>query len=100
MSFISEIEEDFEKVKDQYGIEETQIQIYEEAPEATLTYRIGSNVIHGNTFIHTELRSIAVFLIMGTAFSLPIIGTLMRPLCSQIAQCTTALSIQTSITRL
>ena len=68
MIIFSEIEEDFERVKDQYDIEDNQIQLYEEYTPPSLTSRIGSNVIHGNSFIHTELRSIAVFIFMGKAY--------------------------------
>ena len=55
-------------MKEQYGIEETQIQLYEELTSPSIVYGIGENVVEGESFLHTELRSILVFIIMGKGF--------------------------------
>ena len=65
------IEDNYEQIKENYPslIEETQLQVYENVlPESTIL-RIGQKFVYGETFIHTELRSIALFFIMAMSFN-------------------------------
>ena len=68
---IQGIEDNYEQIKENYPslIEETQLQVYENVlPESTIL-RIGQKFVYGETFIHTELRSIALFFIMAMSFN-------------------------------
>ena len=65
------IEDNYEQIRENYPslIEETQLQVYENVlPESTIL-RIGQKFVYGETFIHTELRSIALFFIMAMSFN-------------------------------
>lgn len=68
---IQGIEDNYEQIRENYPslIEETQLQVYENVlPESTIL-RIGQKFVYGETFIHTELRSIALFFIMAMSFN-------------------------------
>ena len=60
----NKLEENYNRIRELYEIEDNQLQLY--APESEPSSL--STFIHTQGFLHTELRSALLFVILGTSF--------------------------------